>query len=759
MENEVQGEMNIVEGDELVVLPNFAEKTSKIIESKGLLDKIGKFLKPTLQQLANIPQEIIDKFGRALTIIQKPQDSTQINISLPNDPMPNDPIPDGSLATIPLAIKIRRYIFKLISKCVLFDRRFVNFNVYRMVNEGEAELPTDIVINDIRWKLIHELTAYASSSQVGSWRLCKNEAGNRLNKFDDYVQSTVIQWKLARFICYWFYRYQLPWDNEPEVHEGDVLNPEQPGLTQAQADQMNAPIIRRNRIRNNLFGIPQTPNECHTWDPTPRPNLQQPRGRISPPSDCYNHHTIPDPPLIPREAAIPYVYVMEGNIYQYLTLPMDYTARTQPDNNISDKIIGRGLGSTDKLRAPCPFNYWKTKGKCGDKDEENYILEELSGFSDALDGFYNIESNIPYAPPRPNENSPYINPPEPPPNTYMKITELYRDCMVYKNFKQEATVFKVRLIPKDNNNLCVPPNNTPIPLNPIPANPINFYKQSVDIVFVNFHIKQYTSFLTACLPPCYDPDPQPKQNQNPTKKSASGFITKKIQFDLARPEFNVQGYYVLTIIPTWVLKILNYFPITYNVTPCNFDVTTEIGLFEYYIKAGYYACKPLDYTGQCLLRTFPINPRDRVIPQTINIEYAYIGHRLNGQEPFKRLFDFTDAEIGALSTYSEQIIVSPTTVGKLVRALTKARDDALNKTQIEQVNSDCSENYDDENENEDNHSKMIKTQGGKLRKTNKNKKRHNSKLQTNKIKGKMNRKRITKKNRNKRKTKKRYRKI
>ena len=706
------------------------EKASKIIESKGLLDIIGKFLKPTMQEFANIPQEIMDRFGRALTIIQKPQDSDQINISQ-NEQIQGDTIRDGPIAAIPLAIKIRGYIFKLINKCVLFDRRFVNFNVYRKFAAGEAELDTDMVIvtaNVTRWKLIHELTAYASSSQVGSWRLCKNEAGNRLNKFDDYVQSTVIQWKLARFICYWFYRYKLPWDNEPNVQVGQILNPEEEErLTQAQAQQMNAAINKRNRIRNNLFGHQRTLNNCHTWDPIP--SDQQPRGRIQPPSDCYNAHTIRDPLIIPREAAIPYVYVMEGNIYQYQSLPVEYVRRTEPDDNIANKIIGRGLGLKTELPPPCPFNYWKTRGKCGDKDDENYILEELRGFSVALNGFYNIESNIPYDPlddpPRPNENTPYINLPD----TYMKITELYRDCMVYKNFKQEATVFKVRLIPKDNNNFCVPPNQTPIP-----ANPINFYKQSVDIIFVNFHIKQYTSFPTACLPPCYDPDPQPNTN-------------------LAEPEFNVQGYYVLTIIPTWVLK--NTRILLNDVIPCVFSNTTEIGLFEYYIKAGYYACKPLDYTGQCILRTFPINSNDPVNPQTINIEYAYIGHRLNGQEPFKRLFGFTPDEIIALSTYSEQIIVSPTTtVGKLVRALTKARDDALNKTQIEQVNSDCSENYDDE---EGNNEKMLKTQGGKLRKTNKNKKQYKNKLQTYKRKKckqtKMKRK--TMKRQKKRRTKKR----
>jgi hypothetical protein len=305
--------------------------------------------------------------------------------------------------------------------------------------------------------------------------------------------------------------------------------------------------------------------------------------------------------------------------------------------------------------------------------------------------------------------------------------------MVYKNFKQEATIFKVRLIPKPLNIFCIPPNQTPIP-----QNPVNFYKQSVDIIFVNFHIKQYTSFPTARLPPCYDPDPQPINNEE--------------DLSLDNPEFNVQGYYILSIIPTRVYIIK--FPTNIE-EDCNFNNITKIGLFQYYIKAGYYACKPLDYTGQCIIRSFPINPIARVVPQKINVEYAYIGHRLNGQEPFNRLFGFTPDEKIALSTYSEQIIRYPDNIKKLTRSMTNVKSDIKKtNTLIAQVNSECDDNNDNDHNDNDHNDKKQKTQGGKLRKTNKNKKQYKNKLQTYKRKGKGKRERKTKKNYKKRRTRK-----
>ena len=150
---------------------------------------------------------------------------------------------------------------------------------------------------------------------------------------------------------------------------------------------------------------------------------------------------------------------------------------------------------------------------------------------------------------------------------------------------------------------------------------------------------------------------------------------------------------MLTLIPTQVLR-------PQEVIPCNFNNITEIGLFQYYIKAGFYVCKPLDYRGQCILRSFPINYPDEefvedplVVPQiititTINMEYAYIGHRLNSEVPFKTLFGWTDDERSALSTYSEQIISSPaTTLGTLIRQMTNASSDVeKSDTLIRQLN-------------------------------------------------------------------------
>ena len=717
-----------------------AQKEIKINESKGLLKAVGDFLKPTVQEIG----AAVSRFARAITIKRKPYANAVNDTApelLPEDTNTPVPIQPGVAAVAPsLSITIRGHRFTLINKCVLFDRKYVNFDVYRIFNAEEIEAADDVVtvIGDIRWKLEHTLTAYGSSSQVGSWRLCKLEAGNRLNKFDDYVQSTVLQWELARFICYWFYRYQLPWDDEPEVHRGQYFYPKQPVLTLGQANQMNLRIKARNFIRNNLFCVRPLNVMPNPAPPlihiTNNPNFLN-YTLLPPPG--YSAHTIQ--PVVgynPGDlSAIPYVYVMDGGQYQYQTLPMQYVARTQQHNDITCKIVDRGLGSVDKysdicvqnrgpLPAPCPFTYWTpARGNCGNQIDEGIIKERLGEFSTALNAFYEIRRNI-------------AN------RQQMVITELYRDCMIYKNFKQEATIFKVTLDPKEANILCIPPFLIEIP------EPIAFYKQTVDIVFVNYSIKQYTSFPTVCLKPCYPLDPQPIVEEYP------------VGIDIDAPEFNVQGYYVLTIIPTQVLLPGQLMPI-----PCEFNNITEIGLFQYYIKAGFYVCKPLDYRGQCILRSFPINYPDAVfvgdppeVPPitTINMEYAYIGHRLNSEEPFKTLFGWNDGEKNALSIYSEQIIISPeTTGGTLRRQLTTAssdteKSDTLIRQINEQLNEPCIERQGTKRP-------MAAAEGGHpTRKTikNKNKNKIANKLQTYKRRKYKGRKRITKKNHKKRRTKK-----
>jgi hypothetical protein len=714
-----------------------AKKEAKINKSKGLLKKVGDFLKPTIQEIGAAVARFA-RFARAITIIQKPPNVDQINIPISSI---------GVAAVAPsLTITIRSYTFTLISKCVLFDRKYVNFDVYRIFNAGEVVEVADevITIDNIIWKLKHRLTAYGSSSQVGSWRLCKLEAGNRLNKFDDYVQSTVLQWELARFICYWFYRYQLPWDNEPNVHRGQYYYPGRAGLTLGQADQMNLRINARNFIRNNLFCVRPLVVMPNPVPPLININQESLMYTLNPPPG-YSAHTIH--PVVGYEpddlSAIPYVYVMDGSQYQYQTLPNHYVARTLRNNNITCKIVDRGLGSVDKysvdngicglnigpLPAPCPFTYWTpARGNCGNQIDEGIIKERLGEFSTALNAFYEI--------PRVNGR--------------MVITELYRDCMIYKNFKQEATIFKVTLDPKEANILCIPPDLIEIP------EPIAFYKQTVDIIFVNYSIKQYTSFPTVCLSPCYPLDPQPLVGVGQDPPFENILLEENLVFDRNAPEFDVQGYYVLTIIPTQVLLPDQLMPI-----PCEFNNITEIGLFQYYIKAGFYVCKPLDYRGQCILRSFPINYPDAEFVEdnplevpitTINMEYAYIGHRLNSEVPFKTLFGWTDAERSALSTYSEQIISSPaTTVGTLIRQLTNAKSDTTKTdTLIRQINEQLNEPCRERLEN-----KRPMAEGGHpTRKTNKNKKQNKNKLQTYKRRKYKGRKRITKKNRKKRRTRK-----
>ena len=533
---------------------------SVINRAKELLQTVSVFLKK--QDISVFK----DRLQRALTIKKKSTDRDLGKLGQVDEANKSN-----------ISIIIGQYKFTLIEKIVIFDRRYVNIDVYNS--------------NGV---LIHQLTAYASSSQVGAWRLCKIEPGNRLNKFDDYVQSTVIHWKLARFICYWFYRPELLWADETIPQD-------------LQQQHLIGPTQTRNNIRNNRapFVYPIVP-------PVVPPN-----GFPQPGTD----------------AAIPVYYVMEDRLYAYQSFPQSYNVRTAANNTITCKIVDRGLGSSEcynneypgicpgnvncPLPAPCPFQYWDGNGKCGDNLGENNIKFFLNRFSQILNGFYNIEQE----------------------NGSMKITELYTDCMVYKNFKQDAHVFKVRLIPIPGNNLCYP-NSDPQNNAPIPADQ-SFYKQKIDLVFVHYTIQQWGD-------PNYEPkecyDRNVNQNADP------------------EPLFNVQGYYILTIIPT---KVLNVNPA--GITPCDFNNITDIGLFMNYIKAGYYVCKPLDYRAQC--REYSFGAADPLT--VINLEYFFTGTRYNPLWPFKTLFGYTDPDILALSKYSEAIIYSPTIeTGGLKRQLT-----------------------------------------------------------------------------------------
>jgi len=206
--------------------------------------------------------------------------------------------------------------------------------------------------------------------------------------------------------------------------------------------------------------------------------------------------------------------------------------------------------------------------------------------------------------------------------------------MVYGNFKQEATIFKVHLIPKPDNNLCVPPNNGNI------QEPYIFFKQEIDLVFVSYEITQYTFQPDIKLIPCYYLDPQPLIHPNLVEKDPKKIVKS-------------YGYYVLTIIPTQVL----YKP-SNTIKPCFFDKITPIGLYYYYIYAGFYACKPLEYKSQCETETI----NGGLTITEINKFYILISHRLSALYPFFEIFAFNKEMRRLIKQYKETATISCGTV-------------------------------------------------------------------------------------------------
>ena len=166
---------------ELIKHPKFTPELTNInIDNLPILPKL-----PRLPQFEN---EVSDEYRQSLIGSQPPSEAN-INIF----GVEIDGIDDV------------KYLFYMVSKFVLFDRRYINYNVYKKMGGI--------------WIFQYSLVAYTSSSQVGSWRLCITEAGNRLNKFDDYVQSTTLHYKICQKICKLYYESHLLWADEPG---GDV---------------------------------------------------------------------------------------------------------------------------------------------------------------------------------------------------------------------------------------------------------------------------------------------------------------------------------------------------------------------------------------------------------------------------------------------------------------------------------------------------------------------------------------------------------
>jgi hypothetical protein len=211
----------------------------------------------------------------------------------------------------------KKYLFYMLSKFVLFDRRYINYNVYTK--------PAVVAAADAAWEFQYSLVAYTSSSQVGSWRLCLTEAGNRLNKFDDYVQSTTLHYKICKKMAELYYEPDLLWADELENNLASGAEP---------AAEVRARNVARNTYQNN------------------------------------------------NGVAMPYdPFVMEGGTHQYFAYPKIYK-KTDPNLIMTNIILNRGIPDMFNF-------WTEAIGKCGDDIFfEDGILKNVTIFSNLLDQNY-----------------------------------------------------------------------------------------------------------------------------------------------------------------------------------------------------------------------------------------------------------------------------------------------------------------------------------------------------------------------------------
>jgi hypothetical protein len=102
------------------------------------------------------------------------------------------------MSAFDLSIIIDDYKFTLISKTDASFKGYYNKNYHMVFTEERKKVV--ITSQNIRTGEQKRFYAYTSVSQLGTWRLCILEPNNRLNKFDNYIQATLIDIRLQNFI-------------------------------------------------------------------------------------------------------------------------------------------------------------------------------------------------------------------------------------------------------------------------------------------------------------------------------------------------------------------------------------------------------------------------------------------------------------------------------------------------------------------------------------------------------------------------------
>ena len=102
------------------------------------------------------------------------------------------------MSAFDLSIIIDDYKFTLISKTDASSKGYYNKNYHTIILEERKKVV--ITSQNIITGEQNRFYAYTSVSQLGTWRLCILEPNNRLNKFDNYIQATLIDIRLQNFI-------------------------------------------------------------------------------------------------------------------------------------------------------------------------------------------------------------------------------------------------------------------------------------------------------------------------------------------------------------------------------------------------------------------------------------------------------------------------------------------------------------------------------------------------------------------------------
>ena len=122
------------------------------------------------------------------------------------------------------SITIDKYIFTIIGKSINDNNpKYFNYYSSNMISETRNKLRIESESLSDKTKIRFNL--YTSVSELFCWRLCFNtRSGSKIEKFDNYIQATIINFRLQKYIWEHFDEFPYIQKNESNISPKYINN-------------------------------------------------------------------------------------------------------------------------------------------------------------------------------------------------------------------------------------------------------------------------------------------------------------------------------------------------------------------------------------------------------------------------------------------------------------------------------------------------------------------------------------------------------